>query len=85
MFGYSTFCSSWSCASFWVLCRELEIVRSSTEEPLILELTSTAAQLADARQQAEEAAAEANAATSEARLARLERQWAEDRLANIEG
>lgn len=59
-------------------------MRSNTEEPLILELTSTAAQLADARQQAEQSVAEANEATAEARLARLDCQWAEDRLTCIE-
>lgn len=66
------------------LFRELEIVRSSTEEPLISELASMATQLSEARGQSEEARTAASDAVSEARLAKLATQWAEDRLAKLE-
>ncbi len=64
--------------------RELNIVRSSTEEPLVLELASITAQLAEARNQAEQANAAASEAAAEVKLAQLGCQWAEDRLAEME-
>lgn len=59
-------------------------MRSNTEEPLVLELASMTAQLAEARSQAEQASAAASEAASETRLAKLGCQWAEDRLAEME-
>ena len=68
-----------------MLCfRELSIVRSNTEEPLVSELAAMTAQLAEARSRAEQANAAASEASSEARLAKLGCQWAEDRLAEME-
>lgn len=66
------------------LYRELELVRSSTQEPLVNEVASLTAQLEEARKQAGSARLAASTAASEAKLARTGAHWAEERVARLE-
>ena len=65
-------------------CRQLELVRSSAQDPLVQEVASLTAELQEARKQAESARIAAGAAASEAKVARTGAQWAKDRMAQLE-
>ena len=64
--------------------RQLELVQSSAQDPLVEEVASLTAELQEARKQAEVARIAAGAAASEAKVARTGAQWANDRVARLE-
>ena len=65
-------------------CRQLELVQSTAQDPLVEEVASLTAELQEARKQAESARIAAGAAASEAKVARTGAQWAKDRVARLE-
>ena len=65
-------------------CRELDLARAQSQEPLIEEVASLTKQLSDARTALEESHAAALQASADARLARSNSQWAVDSVTTLE-